>query len=401
MNRGSEHLTARARAALQRAEQEARALEHSFVGTEHVLLGIVGGDFDPAAVTLRKLGVDAGAVRAEIEKLVQRGAEPVDAARLPLTPRAQEAIRLAADEAQIVAHAEVDSEHLLLGLSRESAGVAAIVLRNLGLPLEKLRHALLRTRFRQMQIVERAVRPVRAGTPRKRKMREELLAHLTAIYHEALDHERDPDAALREAAERFGDPSALGRELDAAVTRSDRRDYYLEQWFGWRAPETAARWVTRLAMYFLLFLIALCSGGLFAAAFFAGGFDFLMWSELRGVIAFVVLLPISFAGCGLLYFEIRDSLLGMFGSRKSSWRVFLLQLLMAIFVTACGIAFVAVAKWDLGRGIQSTFSYVVGLAAALATRIAARFSGPQEYRDALWACMDLGETASGDSPEPA
>jgi hypothetical protein len=393
MNRAFQHLSPRARAALQRAEQAARALNHCYIGTEHVLLGIVGETSDPAAITLRKLGMNPDAVLAEIERLVQRGAEPAGRAPLPLTPRAKEAIRLAADESQSVAQAEVDPEHLLLGLAREPDGVAAVVLRNLGLPLEKLRQALLRTRFRQMQLVERAVRSVRAGAPRKRKMREELLAHLTAIYRETLEREPDPDAALQQAAERFGSPAALARELDAALPRYERRKYYLERLFGWRAPETAARWIARSASYFGLFLALLLAIGLTAAAAVGGGFHVFEWRDLRGAIAYVALFPAGMAASGLLYFKIRDALFGLFNSRKSWTKVLQLQLLMVAAITACGVAYVAFTEWSLTRGMEFLLPYAIaGAAAAAAALMAARIKGPTEYRDALWELIDVEDT---------
>jgi hypothetical protein len=394
MNRELQHLSPRARAAVNRAEQAARALNHCYLGTEHVLLGIIGETSDAAAVTLRKLGVDADAVRADIERLVQRGPEPTGPAPLPLTPRANEAIRLAADEAQSVAQAEVDSEHLLLGLAREPDGVAAVVLRNLGLPLEELRQALLRTRFQQMQLVERAVRPVRAGTPRKRKMREELLAHLTAIYHEALERESDPDDALSAAAERFGHPAALAREFDAALPRYERRNYYSERLFGWRAPETAAKWVARLSWYLFLFLALLFAIGLTAAAAVGGGFHVFEWRDLRGAIAYVALFPAGMAAAGLLYFKIRDALFGLFNSRKSWATVLQMQLLMVAAITACGVAFVAFTEWSLDRAAQFLLPYAIaGTAAAIAALVAARIKGPTEYRDALWELLDLTDAA--------
>jgi hypothetical protein len=402
MNRAFQHLTPRARTVIQQAEREARGLGHAFVGTEHILLAFVAENPESIAAVLRTFGVDFDRIRAGVEKLVVPGPLPILGGTLPLTPRAGRALELAGEEAWSVGLSQADTEYLLLGLLREPDGVAGHVLRNLGLPFDRLHNELLRTRFQQMQIVERCVRPVRAGTPRKRKMREELLAHLTEIYRDALERERDPEIALQEAAERFGSPADLARELDNALPRSEHRSYYIERCFGWRAPESAAKWVLRLAAYLFLLFAVLGFGGLAAAAVAAGGTDFIRWSDLRGAIAFVTVFPAAMIACGLLYFRIRDSLFGMFGRRKSVGNVLLAQLLMATSVTVCGVAYVALAEWNIERGYQFLLPYALaGIAAAMAALAAARINGPREYRDALWACVDIREASNGDSREPA
>src|SRR3954471_4483481 len=227
-------LTDQALQVLAHAEDEARSLNHTFVGTEHLLLGLLIGDSGASGVTLQILGLDLDAVRGEIEKLVHRGSDTPSPGELPLTPRAQRAIQFAAEEAGFVGQKKTSPEHLLLGLFREPDGVAGQVLRNLGLNLEKLRLETLKLRLMQMTVVERIVRPLHATTPRKRKIREELLAHLETIHEQELARNNDPTAALRAAAQRLGNPSELTREFEMDLPLHERVSYRWEQFFGWR-----------------------------------------------------------------------------------------------------------------------------------------------------------------------
>lgn len=143
-------------------------------------------------------------------------------------------------------------EHLLLGLVREETGVACQVLLNLGVRPNELRAEVLKIRLAQMQIVERTVRPVHGSTTRKRKIREELLAHLSAIYDQELARLHNPPAALKVAAERFGDSRELAQELEAALPYHERLSYFIEKpflrWFAWRAPESVAKYSLRQAV---------------------------------------------------------------------------------------------------------------------------------------------------------
>ncbi|SPE52314.1 Clp domain protein [Verrucomicrobia bacterium] len=124
--------------ALAIARTEAPRFHHDFVGTEHVLLGVLGSD-SAAVEVLRKLGVAREVVRAEIEKIVGVGPSGRPVAQPPYTPRAKRAILLAATEAKALNHSKISAEHILLGLLREHSGVAALVLRNLNVDLEKAR----------------------------------------------------------------------------------------------------------------------------------------------------------------------------------------------------------------------------------------------------------------------
>ena len=151
------------------AAGEARQFNHDFVGTEHILLGLLLEGSCDAGGVLQRLGVNPGNVRAEIEKLVHRGAEAPAALELPLTPRTKRVIELATEEALCLSASQITPEHLLIGLAREMSGVAGQVIKNLGLSLERVRAEALKIRLMQVRIVERAVRPVCSGTGHKRK----------------------------------------------------------------------------------------------------------------------------------------------------------------------------------------------------------------------------------------
>ena len=204
-----QNFSKRSNQVLHRAGEEARALNHQYIGTEHILLGLVSDDSDPTVSMLRVLGVDAQAIRQEIESLVQLGTEQVPPGRLPLTPRSQQVIKFAQEEAVAVNQNSVDVEHLLLALLREPDGVASHVLRNLGVEPDELRAEALKTRLALMKIVERVVRPIHASIVSKRKMREDLFAHITGIYEQELARLGDSAAALEQAFRRFGDPAEL------------------------------------------------------------------------------------------------------------------------------------------------------------------------------------------------
>jgi ATP-dependent Clp protease ATP-binding subunit ClpA len=138
-----ERFTDRARKVMKLANEEARRLEHEFIGTEHILLGLVKEGSGVAANALRNLDINLRKVRLEIEKIVQCGPEVVTAKNLPQTPRAKKVIDYALDEARGLNHNYVGTEHLLLGLLREEEGVAAQVLMNLGLKLQEVRHEIV------------------------------------------------------------------------------------------------------------------------------------------------------------------------------------------------------------------------------------------------------------------
>lgn len=125
------------------ANQEAQRFNHEYIGTEHILLGLVKEGSGVGANVLKNLDVDLRKVRIEVEKLVKSGPDMVTMGKLPQTPRAKKVIEYAIEEARNLNHNYVGTEHLLLGLLREHDGVAAQVLMNLGLKLEEVREEVL------------------------------------------------------------------------------------------------------------------------------------------------------------------------------------------------------------------------------------------------------------------
>src|SRR6185436_10867813 len=112
-----------ARESLELAREEASRFNHDFIGTEHVLLGLLQLEHDAVGNALKKMGVDQDAVRSEIKKLIGMGSARPAAASIPYTPRAQKAFRLAVEEAKALKHLQVRPVHLFLGLLREGSGV--------------------------------------------------------------------------------------------------------------------------------------------------------------------------------------------------------------------------------------------------------------------------------------
>ena len=133
-----ERFTEKAIKVIMLAQEEARHLGHNFVGTEQVLLGLIGEGTGVAAKTLKAMGVTLKDARIEVEKIIGRGSGFV-AVEIPFTPRAKRVLELSWDEARQLGHNYIGTEHLLLGLIREGEGVAARVLENLGVDLNKVR----------------------------------------------------------------------------------------------------------------------------------------------------------------------------------------------------------------------------------------------------------------------
>ena len=138
-----ERFTDRARKVMALANQEAQRFNHEYIGTEHLLLGLALEGSGVGATAMRNLGVDLSVLRTEVEKLVKSGPDMVAMGKLPQTPRAKRAIEYAVEEARALNHNYVGTEHILLGLLRESEGIAAQVLMNLGLRLEDVHREVL------------------------------------------------------------------------------------------------------------------------------------------------------------------------------------------------------------------------------------------------------------------
>jgi hypothetical protein len=140
-----ELFTDRARKVFQLANQEAQRFNHEYIGTEHILLGLIREGTGVAAKILEKLDVDLRRIRLEVERLVQSGPDMMAAGRLPETPRARHVIEYSMDESRKFGHGYVGTEHILLGLLREQEGVAGVVLANFGLEIASLRAKIVST----------------------------------------------------------------------------------------------------------------------------------------------------------------------------------------------------------------------------------------------------------------
>src|SRR5215216_7888 len=138
------NFTPRAQQVLALARKEADRFNHNFVGTEHLLLGLIKLGQGVAVNVLQKLGLDLETVRMEVEKQVGTGPDQKMIGNIPYTPRVKKVLALAGKEAKALNHSYVGTEHILLGLLREGEGVAAQVLRNLDVNLDKARNEILR-----------------------------------------------------------------------------------------------------------------------------------------------------------------------------------------------------------------------------------------------------------------
>ncbi|MBN1492794.1 MAG: NDP-hexose 4-ketoreductase, partial [Candidatus Omnitrophica bacterium] len=139
-----DRFTERARKVIILAKEEARRFNHDYIGTEHILLGLIKEGESVAAAVLQNLGLSLENIRLEIEKLVQLGPSTIVSGDIPFTPKAKKVIELAMDEARRLGHNYIGTEHLLLGLIKEGEGVASHVLMNIGLDLNKVRNEIIK-----------------------------------------------------------------------------------------------------------------------------------------------------------------------------------------------------------------------------------------------------------------
>jgi len=135
--------TERARKVLSLSQEEAQRFQHNYIGTEHLLLGLVREGEGVAAKVLSNLGVELNRVRDTVEAIIGRR-DRIVLGEIGLTPRAKKVIELAVDEARRLNHHYIGTEHLLLGLVREGEGIAAGVLESMGVNLEKVRIATIK-----------------------------------------------------------------------------------------------------------------------------------------------------------------------------------------------------------------------------------------------------------------
>ncbi|HEY9826968.1 MAG TPA: ATP-dependent Clp protease ATP-binding subunit [Stenomitos sp.] len=189
-----ERFTEKAIKVIMLAQEEARRLGHNFVGTEQILLGLIGEGTGVAAKVLKSMGVNLKDARVEVEKIIGRGSGFV-AVEIPFTPRAKRVLELSLEEARQLGHNYIGTEHLLLGLIREGEGVAARVLENLGVDLSKVRTQVIRMLGETAEVSAGGGSQGRTKTPTL----DEFGANLTQM---AADGKLDPVVGRQKEIER-------------------------------------------------------------------------------------------------------------------------------------------------------------------------------------------------------
>src|SRR5205809_1449265 len=137
-----ERFTDRARRVVVLAQEEARMLSHNYIGTEHILLGLIHEGEGVAAKSLESLGISLEGVRSQVEEIIGQG-QQAPSGHIPFTPRAKKVLELSLREALQLGHNYIGTEHILLGLIREGEGVAAQVLHKLGADLNRVRQQVI------------------------------------------------------------------------------------------------------------------------------------------------------------------------------------------------------------------------------------------------------------------
>jgi ATP-dependent Clp protease ATP-binding subunit ClpC len=139
-----ERFTERAKQVVVLAQDEARALKHNYIGTEHILLGLLREEEGLAARVLESLDITVEEVRAQVARIIGPGDEPIVSGQIPFTPRAKKVLELSLREALSLKHNYIGTEHILLGLVRENEGVAARILLDFDADAEKIRNEIMR-----------------------------------------------------------------------------------------------------------------------------------------------------------------------------------------------------------------------------------------------------------------
>lgn len=197
-----DRFTDRARKVMALARKEAQRFNHDFIGTEHILLGLVQEGSGVAANVLKNLGVDGNKIRAEIEQHVQSGPSMVTMGQLPFTPRAKKVLELSQEEANELGHNYIGTEHLLLGLIRENDGVAAQVLMDLGIKLEDVKGEVLELLGADVASNEESAVPSLSGQKQGRSKTPALDAFGRDLTEMAREGRLDPVIGREEEIER-------------------------------------------------------------------------------------------------------------------------------------------------------------------------------------------------------
>jgi ATP-dependent Clp protease ATP-binding subunit ClpC len=213
-----ERYTDRAHRVVVLAQEEARRLNHNYLGTEHILLGLVHEGEGVAARALESLGISLQAVRQQVEEIIGQGQQP-PSGHIPFTPRAKKVLELASREALQLGHNYVGTEHILLGLVREGEGIAAQVLVKLGADLNRVRQQVIELLHSYPGKEPASDRPRRGKRPRARLMAD-AVARIDALDRRLAATERwvgmrpDLDDVDQEIAQ-------MRREKEAAIDAQD------------------------------------------------------------------------------------------------------------------------------------------------------------------------------------
>jgi ATP-dependent Clp protease ATP-binding subunit ClpC len=199
-----ERFTDRARRVVVLAQEEARLLDHNWIGTEHILLGLLREGEGVAARALESLGISLDAVRQQVEEIIGRGQHP-QAGHIPFTPRAKKVLELSLREALQLGHTYIGTEHILLGLIREGDGVAAQVLVRMGADLDRTRLQIIeQLRGRR----EEGVIRVGPGADTLADRLASIAARLTAIEIRLRESGTNPGASGLRGSRRRGQDAA-------------------------------------------------------------------------------------------------------------------------------------------------------------------------------------------------
>lgn len=184
-----ERFTDRARQTVIRAQAESASLGHNYIGTEHILLGLLSEESGGVAQkALSACGISPDGVRAQIEEVVG-GGERVPNAHIPFTPRAKRILELALKEALLFGHSYIAPDHILLGLLREGEGVGAKVIQNEGIELNQVRHQLLEL---LVGAGVRVPKEARISVRPKTEILADIKTHAAAIMQLTLELEQSP-----------------------------------------------------------------------------------------------------------------------------------------------------------------------------------------------------------------
>lgn len=213
-----ELLTDSARQVISLAHDEAQRLNHEYVGTEHLLLGIAEGEPGIAIDILRGYGLDADRLRGEVERTIPRGPSGFPGRKLPLTPRSLRAVEHAVEEARALGSDRAGPEHLLIGVLREDLGIAAQILITFGLNTRDLRESVAQREGLQLE-GRPHVRSVGSGTKLAPGRLDEILFAIPYIHHSEVARKFQSIVSLMERMERHIE----AREYMEAAQLRDRR----------------------------------------------------------------------------------------------------------------------------------------------------------------------------------